>query len=680
MIPRMREKAACALGLAVLLAAHLVFNLWWLRVDNHPVAADEALHMQFAELFYLALFAQEGVGFGARLSDAAAIETIYPPFLHVAGALLWVIWPYSAEALAFVSTLAFLALLGGVYALTQALFSPKRALLAAVLTGFTPFLFGASRLFIQDIPAAAFVVWTLYAAHQTRGFRHTGWVAGFALLAGLGLLARWTTPVYILIPGMMLLAMGAVPALRDAKQRGPAVRRMAANAALLAAVSLALAMPWYWARMDTLRTGYEEIFAGRQGYFHWFSLEDWSVYLIYIINTGTFLPLFLLACVGFAVMAWRREERIPGAVIFFWIAGAYVLLTITWPIKSPAPRYIIPFLPAFGIAAAAVLAAIPRGPWRKAAITVSLAILLLQYTNLTLAPVRPLHRVELPILSQHQATQMLGHSGLVVIRERVRASAARYYAPYRGTNWVEHTLNTMQEEDQYRHMAGSPRLHYGLIRLPKVGLERMQSYLNPHRGMPGWEEDHSHTIPESYKPIAGLPPDEAPSDDPFATWFRRPKPVSAYSVTYSDEEATAVRFVPQYWNGGSQQWASIGRPNAQSHREGLTIFQETGRVLTEGIRLQPTRASLEPRVEDITWYSSVYPHRPVALIAEGESLEDIADHIHGLEYLVVGGLRHSEMMALADEFLVIERFDAHLSGFWEPVEITILARYTILPR
>jgi len=114
-------------------------------------------------------------------------------------------------------------------------------------------------------------------------------------------------------------------------------------------------------------------------------------------------------------------------------------------------------------------------------------------------------------------------------------------------------------------------------------------------------------------------------------------------------------------------------------REGLTLFQQTTRVLTEGVRMVPARASLEPRVEQVLWYAAIFPYRPLALVAEGETLEEMGEDIQGVEYLVVGGIRPSELAALEGEFIVIDRFDAQLSGYWQPIEITLLARYAVLP-
>ena len=678
----MGARSACLIGLVALLALHAACNIWWLRNDNHPITADEALHMQFAESFYRALFAPGDADWGTRLSDAAAIETIYPPLLHVMGAALWIFMPYSAEALAFASTIAFLALLAGVYALTAAFFSPQRALLAAVLVGFTPFLFGASRLYIQDVLAATFVVWTIYAACRTQGFQRSGWVVAFALLAGLGLLARWTTPLYYAFPVLLILAAGAAPAMRDPATRGKAMVRIGANAGVLLALALVVALPWYWARLETLRTGYDDIFAGRQGAITWGSFNDWTAYLIYIINTGTFLPLFLLAIAGFAVMLRRREERFAGAMLLLWVVAAYVLLTATWSIKSPAPRYVVPFLPAFGIAAAAAFAALPKGRLRAVGATTVMAVMLLQYANLTFRPIPPLQRIEIPVFTQHPTVQSLGQGGVVVLRERVRASAARYYAAYRGENWLERTLTTMRSEDRFRHMAGSPRLQYALVRLPKVGLERLQSYYVPN---PLGDRAYDlHTEPVGFTGLPTMPPEELPGNPAptggLVAWFNRPKPVSGFSVTYADEDAMHVRLIPEYWNPMTGSWQPFGPYSIPPARQGRTVFQQTARVLTQGVRLVPARASLEPQIEDVGWYAAIYPNRPLALMATGNSIEEIQPDLMGVEYLIVANLREEEREQLQDRFLLIAQFPAHLSGFWEPVEISILTRFTVLPR
>lgn len=633
--------------------------------------------MQLAEDFYAALFTPGEATVAERLSHAVAIETIYPPLLHLIGAALWIAAPFSTEAMAFAGTLAFVALLLGVYALMRRFRGPPVALLATAITGFTPFLFGASRLFIQDVLAAAFVVWTLYAAERTRGFQHAGWVVGLAALAGLGLLARWTTPLYYMAPAALIIAHAASPMFKHPETRKTCLIRIGRNAALLAAIGAALALPWYAARAGTLRAGYLTIFAGQQGQIAWTSLADWTVYLVYIINAGTFLPLFLLACAGLVAGLWRPRDRALTMMLVSWVCVAYLVLTATWEFKAPAPRYVIPILPAFSMAAALALAALPRGAWRITGIACALGVLGLQYTNLTVAPLGPVARIEVPILASHPATQTLGHSGLVVTRERVRASAARYFPAYRGENWLERVLDSIREDDQDRFERSLPRAQVALVRVPKVGLERLQRHYWPSHN-PGLHTE-LFSEPIALRPLMPAPAHETPAaanpEDDLEVWFRRPKPVEAFRVVYEDPEAALVRFSPHYWDNSARRWVRLQTQGPPAETDESELLQAVFRVVTQGVRLIPTRASLEVRVEAIEWLAARFPERPPAVVAEGETITEVREDLANADYLVLANPEPRELQGVAREFRIIDQFKANLSTHWKPTEIVVLSRF-----
>ena len=175
-------------------------NLWWLTADNHPIGADAALHLQFAEQYYEAMTSAQYETVGERLEAARNIHSIYPPILHILGALTWLIVPFCTTAMVFVNTLAFLGLIVGVYCFAGSFLSRWQALFAAFIASFTPFLFGGSRFFLQDLMAATCVVWAMWALVKTDLFRNTRWVFAFALICAIGVLVRWTTPVYYAVP------------------------------------------------------------------------------------------------------------------------------------------------------------------------------------------------------------------------------------------------------------------------------------------------------------------------------------------------------------------------------------------------------------------------------------------------------------------------------------------------
>jgi len=253
---------------AALILFHVLANVWWLKNDNHPIGADAALHMQFAELYYEAFTNPDAGGFKDQAAAMQDIHSMYPPLLHCLGAALWLMKPYDADVMTFANTVAFALLLLGLYLFCRTFLNGWQALLATCVASFTPLLYGSSRLFLQEPIAATCVVWAYWALVKTEGFRNTRWSFIFAVINGLGFLARWTTCLYYIVPAAVLVWVGLRDTLAlkpDEQTRRKALIRLALNILLVIVISALIFGPWYLNNYETMTAKYQTDFAGKQG-------------------------------------------------------------------------------------------------------------------------------------------------------------------------------------------------------------------------------------------------------------------------------------------------------------------------------------------------------------------------------------------------------------------------------
>jgi 4-amino-4-deoxy-L-arabinose transferase-like glycosyltransferase len=267
-----RNRLPVYAALAVLMGFHLVNNLLWLQADNHLHRIDEGYHVKKASEVRVLLTSDEYSSGLARLVALLDFRSPYPPLSHVTGAVFSLLFGYTPDHVTLSCTFLFLLIILGVYAVSRQFLPPWPAFLAAFITSFLPLLYGLSRVFSQDYFSAAVVVWAIYALLRSDRFRHSGWIFIFALLLGLGFLAKQTTFAFLLFPSAFTLAAGlrrAHAPLRRLRFHPAVLRRLAFNAVLTVVVSSGVFTWWYVNHLEylydwwTTQRMYGEGFLGR---------------------------------------------------------------------------------------------------------------------------------------------------------------------------------------------------------------------------------------------------------------------------------------------------------------------------------------------------------------------------------------------------------------------------------
>ncbi|MBI2433745.1 MAG: glycosyltransferase family 39 protein [Candidatus Hydrogenedentes bacterium] len=209
---------------ASLVVFHLVANVWWQALDIRPVRTDEEVHMQTARDYYVAFTERPKQDNPLKLLiDVASVRPgnpVHPPLLHMLGALMILVRGYSLDTISLTVTWLFLLAMPGCYLIARRFLGPWQALFATFVFSFTPIIYGSSRWFMTDFLSMTIVVWAVYALLRTDYFHNTLWVFIFAILNGLGILARTTTFLFYLAPCAALVLWGLWLALRSCGDSG----------------------------------------------------------------------------------------------------------------------------------------------------------------------------------------------------------------------------------------------------------------------------------------------------------------------------------------------------------------------------------------------------------------------------------------------------------------------------
>ena len=188
-----RSRILWAAALLALFAFHAGMNAWWLMEDNHTIRTDEEGHMHWARKYYEAMFLDKDATLMQRAVAIARVKPgnpAHPPLLHIIGAVTIALFGYGMDTLVAVNTAMFLITLIGCLLILLRFLDRWRALFTVFVISFVPIVYASSRHFMTDYVSLAIVVWALYALIRSERFRNTGWVFAFAVLNGLGFLAR----------------------------------------------------------------------------------------------------------------------------------------------------------------------------------------------------------------------------------------------------------------------------------------------------------------------------------------------------------------------------------------------------------------------------------------------------------------------------------------------------------
>jgi 4-amino-4-deoxy-L-arabinose transferase-like glycosyltransferase len=312
----------------ILLAASFVYlaatNLIWIARDTRPPFWDMAYHATAALRVYDE-FAERGL---AALNAIPKLTGFYPPFYHIVVTVFWAVFGKSIDTARMANLPAVAIVILATYGIGKTLLSPLAAATAGVLVSFYPILLWLSRETIIDYWLTALVALAIWALLRTEQFANRRRSVEFGTVCGIGMLTKWTFPLFVVLPAIWL------------------ARRNWRNAAVAASVAAILAA-WWYLPAGTLLSQFlrqntsDAIVEGDPNPISWQAVV---YYVRALEGYQLFLPLFAGFLAGLVLVLKRFDWNwIP---IGLWIAGGWLGLML---FQNKDPRYSAPLLPAIAL-------------------------------------------------------------------------------------------------------------------------------------------------------------------------------------------------------------------------------------------------------------------------------------------------------------------------------------------
>lgn len=301
----------------------------WLSLDKRPLAWDQAHH------FLLSLRYLDALQSPLTWPDIFSVAIKYPYLFHLGLAKVFWLTGVSLRYAAAVNLFWLLVLMLALWLMGRRMFGGWAGVWAAILCAAAPASVGLDRQVLLEPCLAATIAWTVFALYESQGLSRRGWVLALGALAGWGLLAKWTYPLYVAAPVLFVWWQARKPESAGIDRRG-------LWWALL--ICLAMALPWYLHSPVTLFKilfGDAWAYGAAHGHPPVLSLSGLAAYPLLIINDQLFLPLALLSLAGLVwALTYRRQEA---AIALAWLLGGLLLISL---MRNKDTRFLYPLLPA----------------------------------------------------------------------------------------------------------------------------------------------------------------------------------------------------------------------------------------------------------------------------------------------------------------------------------------------
>jgi hypothetical protein len=330
----------------------VITNAIWLRLDRSPPSWDDGYYLTRSLVMYDALSDDGLVGYAKRsltvMGDKPPLIAILPTPIYLLVGRRW-------RAAYGVNLIFLLVMFAVLYGLGRRYGNRRAGLLAVLIAGTMPILYGLTRWYLVECGLTAIVCLAITIASNLKD-ADDHWKA-FLLGAtcGFGLLLKFSFPLYVMIPFLYF-------AIRE-KRAWLGRRTVLAFGAPVAVIAL----PWYVVNfhraLATALNAGSEATAKAYKTGDVFSVNDVWRYLVNLFNAGLvfyFVALLLLL----ALIPFIRPQRKNGLVLcMLW--GSPVLLLAFGHYRDL--RYAAPLFPALAVALALLVdAALER--WRAAAV------------------------------------------------------------------------------------------------------------------------------------------------------------------------------------------------------------------------------------------------------------------------------------------------------------------------
>jgi 4-amino-4-deoxy-L-arabinose transferase-like glycosyltransferase len=327
-----------------------------LRETGTPPAWDQSVHLRDSLIYEHIVRHPSALGggvFGQILHGSEEYPLLtpsgyYPPLVLGVSALLYLVAGRSYAA-AMATQILFLALLIlGTWGLGNRLLGRPAGLLAGLMLLAAPGIRLSAGEYMLDLPLAALVVVAAWMLLASDGFGRLDRSLAFGLLAGAGMLIKWTFFLFLAVPVAWCLVSGLAASQREPRQ---ASRRWV-HLILALLAGAAVAAPYYLPILPILVMK-TVVHAGgaADGFASPFTLDSLRFHLEALPRKLFGWPLTITALAG--MLAFLRSDPKSDRSRRFLLSWALVLYAIfTFAVANKQSRYLLPWMPVLLLMAA----------------------------------------------------------------------------------------------------------------------------------------------------------------------------------------------------------------------------------------------------------------------------------------------------------------------------------------
>ncbi len=239
----MHQKISSPVTYAILslaVAANVLGGFYWIQRNVVLVGHDASGYLGTSLEYY-------------KFFDSLSLQTLFQAFtyhdyrptaLFIAVQPFFRVFGANMDTAQYINILSLGVVIVLTYVLGRLIAGSPVGLFAALMVGFLPMMTAMSRLFYSEMLLTVAVMFNLLALYKNRSFLSRRWAVAWGVSLGVGLLVKWTAPIYLGLPALWLLWKSGVI---HAQFHALRYFRVDLKRLLLASMAgLGISLIWFW--------------------------------------------------------------------------------------------------------------------------------------------------------------------------------------------------------------------------------------------------------------------------------------------------------------------------------------------------------------------------------------------------------------------------------------------------
>lgn len=190
-----------------------LINYYWITLDRSPPDHDEAFHLQESIRYY------HQINKGEISESFFHYREYYPPLFYQVTNIIFRFFGCSLRV-SLLSNLIFLPILVfSMYFIGKRLWNEDVGILSAIAVVSFPLMAYLSHKYYLDFATASMVAISFLLLLKSDRFNNAGWTILFFVSTAVGMLVKWSAPLYVAVPFAVYFTYFLVDLIKDRKNR-----------------------------------------------------------------------------------------------------------------------------------------------------------------------------------------------------------------------------------------------------------------------------------------------------------------------------------------------------------------------------------------------------------------------------------------------------------------------------